>query len=554
MARLIISSADGVSGILELTKPVVTIGRGSANDLVLDDDSVSRFHAVLKQEITGDILVADRGSTNGVLLNGARISAEIALRHGDVVKVGIYQLRLELLDEGALVIRKAEIPSPVRDLLEGRDTALGSRSVAAPTGTSAEMRARIRQLEREKYLLTVLYDAGKALNSTLSLDDLAEQVMSLAFRIEGVERGFMMFFDAAGEVSRQTEVYYRSGTRRGAGRRARGKPQRRRPDEQPRIILSRSILERIRQERAPILIADAAADVRFQASDSVKISGLRSAMCAPLTESGAGAGRLLGLLYVDNLEKEFAFSEDELNVFALVAAQAASALAATLARQLLAEQAVHRSALERFLAPELVEMIAADPNVHLGGVNQKVSVLFCDIRGFTSISEQLTPEKIVEILNELFTRITDVVFDHGGTLDKYLGDGLLAVFGAPISKGKDAANAVGAAIAIQKLVTELNRDSAARQWPELKIGIGVSTGIVTAGNIGSPRRLDYTVVGDTVNVASRLVSHAAGNEILITDTTAADLGDGFDCAPMPPLLVKGKAQPLSVFLVRWAAA
>ena len=551
MARLIISSAEGVSGILELTKPVVTIGRGSANDLVLDDDSVSRFHAVLKQEKTGDILVADRGSTNGVAVNGAPISRETTLGHGDRVQVGIYQLRLESADEDALVIRKAEIPSPVRDLLDGKDAGLGSRSVETPLGNSVEMAERIRQLEREKYLLTVLYDAGKALNSTLSVDDLAEQVMSLAFRIAGVERGFMMFFDAAGEVSRQTEVYYRSGTRRGSSRKTRGKPQRRRPEEQPRIVLGRSILERIRQEKVPILIADAAADKRFQASESVKISGLRSAMCAPLVESGVESSLLLGLLYVDNLEKEFAFSEDELNVFALVAAQAASALASALARQQLAEQALHRSALERFLSPDVVEMIAADPNVHLGGVNQKVSVLFCDIRGFTSISEQLAPEKVVEILNEFFTRMTDVIFDHGGTLDKYLGDGLLAIFGAPISKGKDAANAVGAAIAIQKLVLELNRDSAVRQWPELKVGIGVSTGIVTAGNIGSPRRLDYTVVGDTVNVASRLVSHAAGGQILITDTTAAELDDGFDRAPMPPLLVKGKSLPLLVFIVRW---
>jgi adenylate cyclase len=268
-------------------------------------------------------------------------------------------------------------------------------------------------------------------------------------------------------------------------------------------------------------------------------------------ESGTDSGRLLGLLYVDNLEKSAAFSEAELNVFALVGAQAASALASALARQQLAEHAVHRSALERFLSPDVVEMIAADPNVHLGGVNQKVSVLFCDIRGFTSIAEQLAPEKIVEILNELFTRMTDVIFDHGGTLDKYLGDGLLAIFGAPISKGKDAANAVRAAIAIQRLLLELNRDSAARRWPELKVGIGVSTGVVTAGNIGSPRRLDYTVVGDTVNVASRLVSHAAGGQILITQATAAELGPGFDCAPMAPLLVKGKSQPLSVFIVRW---
>ena len=555
MARLLISSPKGSSGILELMKPVVTIGRGSANDLVLDDDSVSRFHAVLKQEKNGEVRVADRGSTNGVLVNGKTISTETALGHGDLVQVGDYELKFESTDIGTVVLRKAEIPSTLQDVLEGRAPGLGPGEFPAVTGTPAELAERVQQLEREKYLLTVLYDAGKALHSALSLDDLAAQVMSLAFRIEGVERGFMMFFDQAGEIARQTEVHYRSGARRGAPRDLGERSQRRRPPrEQPRIILGRSILERIRQEKAPILIADAAADERFQASDSVKIWGLRSAMCAPLVETGVESGRLLGLLYVDNLERKAAFSENELNVFAMVAAQAASALASALAHQQLAEHAVHRSALERFLSPDVVEMIAADPNVKLGGVNQRVSVLFCDIRGFTSISEQLAPEKIVEMLNEVFTRMTDVVFDHGGTLDKYLGDGLLAVFGAPISKGNDAANAVRAAMGIQKLLLELNRDSAARQWPELKVGIGVSTGLVTAGNIGSPRRLDYTVVGDTVNVASRLVAHAAGGQILITQSTFSELGDGFDCAPMPPLLVKGKSQPLSVHIVRWMGA
>lgn len=551
MARLLISSPHGSSGILELMKPVVTIGRGSANDLVLDDDSVSRFHAVLKLEKNDEVLVADRGSTNGVVVNGKAISAETALAHGDLVRVGVYELKFESTDIGTVVLRQAEIPSTLQDVLESRGTGLGTAEFPAPTGTLAQLAERVRQLQRDKYLLTVLYDAGKALHAALSLDDLAAQVMALAFRIEGVERGFMMFFDEAGEVARQTEVHYRSGARRGAPRGGRKRSQRRRPaGEQPQIILSRAILERMRKERAPILIGDAAADERFRESDSMKLAGLRSAMCAPL----AGSGRLLGLLYVDNLEKRAAFSQEELNVFALVASQAASALASALAHRQLAEQAVLRSALERFLSPDVVEMIAADPNVRLGGVNQRVSVLFCDIRGFTSISERLAPEKIVEILNEVFTRMTDVVFDHGGTLDKYLGDGLLAVFGAPISKGNDAANAVHAAMDIQKLLLELNRDSAARQWPELKVGIGVSTGLVTAGNIGSPRRLDYTVVGDTVNVASRLVAHAAGGQILITQSTFSELGKDFDCAPMPPLLVKGKSQPLSVFIVRWMGA
>ena len=533
MPRITITSPEGKGGILELTKPLTTIGRGNANDLVLNHTSVSRFHAVLKLGADGSVVIADRGSTNGILVDGRRIAEETPLPDGAVARIGVYSLTFERGDDSALVVHKAEIPSTLNQIIQGKPRDLPARSPEAPSGTTAELIQHIRRLEHENYLLTVLYDAGKSLTGKLSVDDVAEQAMNLAFRIEGVERGFMMLFDEQGRVARQSEVRYR----------------RQPPAEQPKIILSRSILERIQADPAPILIADASQDERFAASESLKISGLRSAMCAPLT---GASGRLLGLLYVDNLQRAAAFTQEELNVFSLVAAQAAAAVDNARAHQQLAEQAVQRSALERFLAPEVVEMVAAHPQeVRLGGVNQKASILFADIRGFTALSERLAPELVVEILNEFFTRVTDVVFDHGGTLDKYLGDGVMAVFGAPFSKGNDAANAARAAIAIQALVLELNRDARARKWPELRVGVGINTGPVVAGNIGSPRRLDYTVVGDTVNVASRLMAHAVGGQILISQTTADDLDSGFNLAPLTPILVKGRSEPVPVFTVRW---
>jgi len=127
----------------------------------------------------------------------------------------------------------------------------------------------------------------------------------------------------------------------------------------------------------------------------------------------------------------------------------------------------------------------------------------------------------------------------------------MAVFGAPISKGNDASSAVRSAIAIQRLVSELNRDTSARNWPRLGVGIGVNTGVVTAGNIGSPRRLDYTVIGDPVNVASRLADHAGSGQTLISEETARDLGPTpeFKLDRLAPLQVKGKSQALSVFSV-----
>jgi adenylate cyclase len=129
---------------------------------------------------------------------------------------------------------------------------------------------------------------------------------------------------------------------------------------------------------------------------------------------------------------------------------------------------------------------------------------------------------------------------------------VMTLFGAPLSKGNDAENAVRAAQGIQRLVVELNRDAAARQWPQLSVGIGINTGIVTAGNIGSPRRIDYTVIGDTVNTASRLCSNAPSGHIYISQVTAADLSNSkFAMKALDPLKVKGKAEPVNCFSVEW---
>jgi adenylate cyclase len=530
MARLIISAPDGKRGILELTKPVVTVGRANANDLVLNDPSVSRFHAVVKQSPEGAVVIADCGSTNGVLVNGTRIDSDVELHKGDRARIGTYELVFESVDDAVLQIRRADVPSAIEHVLRGGPA--GQPPRISETFVARESRATLAKLERENFLLRMLYDAGKALHAKLSIDAIAAEVMELAFRVEGAERGFIMLFDEKGEVTRQTEVRYRV---------APGK-------EHPQIILSRSVLERMKTELQPILITDLSVDERFRASESMMISGLRSAICTPLVVQN----RLAGVLYVDNLNKTSAFTQDELDVLTVVAAQAAAAIDSAKTHAELAAQALQRSALERFLSPEVVEMIAANPQeVKLGGVSQKVTILFADIRNFTSLSETLPPEKIVEILNEYFTRVTDAIFDYGGTLDKYLGDGVMAVFGAPISKGNDAASAVRSAIAIQRRMSEMNRDASARGWPRLGVGIGVNTGVVTAGNIGSPRRIDYTVIGDPVNVASRLMAHAGAGQTLISEDTARDLGTvpEFKLNRLTPLQVKGKSQPVSIFSV-----
>jgi adenylate cyclase len=533
MYRLNITFPDGKRALVTLSKPLTALGRGSANDVILPDPSVSRLHAVLKAE-NDKLTIADRGSTNGVYLNGKRISSEAEVTAKDTLRLGAYTITIDQVKGETLMVQRAEMIQMVDQVLKGEtpDLSLRRSGVMRPDTSRTELLSTINRLENENYLLRVLFDSGKALHAKLSLEDIASQTMELSFRIQGVERGFMLLFDEQG-AARETEVKYRRAPVAGT---------------EQQIILSQTIVDQVRKEQQPLLITDVSLDERFAASQSVKISGLRSAMCAPLL----GSQRLLGLLYVDNNQRSAAFTQDELNVFSLVAAQAAAALDSALAHQQLAQSAIQRSALERFLAPEVVELITQDPEgMRLGGRNQKVSVMFADIRGFTTLSESMPPEQIVEILNSYFTHVTDVIFDHGGTLDKYIGDAVMALFGAPISKGVDAINAVRAAVDLQKMVTQLNRDAAARKWPELQVGIGINTGIVTAGNIGSPRRFDYTVIGDSVNTASRLMSKATGGQIIISQSTAEELTGEFALHPLEPLQVKGKARLVPAFEVRW---
>src|ERR1700760_2045917 len=234
MARLIISSPDGKNGILELNKPVITVGRGNANDLVLNDASVSRFHAVIKLR-DSSIYIADRGSTNGIVLNDAKISKESELKDGDIALVGLYRLRLENVDDKGLQVRRGEWPSTLNNLMRDRtQQAALPRSSGPPSSSElTDLAGRVKKLERENYLLTVLYEAGKALNSKLALDDISRQVITLASLIEGVERGFVMLFDGEGEVVKQSEVLYRNSEQSGP---------------QPQIILSQKVLDLIRKE------------------------------------------------------------------------------------------------------------------------------------------------------------------------------------------------------------------------------------------------------------------------------------------------------------------
>jgi adenylate cyclase len=189
--------------------------------------------------------------------------------------------------------------------------------------------------------------------------------------------------------------------------------------------------------------------------------------------------------------------------------------------------------------------------VELGGESLRVTILFTDIRSFTSISEAMDAQDLVQLLNEYFTEMVTIVMDEGGVVDKYIGDAIMAVFGAPVPKPEDAKNAVRAAVRMRRALASLNERLAASGRPKLATGIGIHTGEVVAGNIGSEARMEYTVIGDAVNLASRLegATKDLGADVLISEDTMALLDDGFETRPIRSITVKGRAQPVMTYEV-----
>ncbi|MBS0334469.1 MAG: PAS domain S-box protein, partial [Proteobacteria bacterium] len=208
-----------------------------------------------------------------------------------------------------------------------------------------------------------------------------------------------------------------------------------------------------------------------------------------------------------------------------------------------------RSTMSRYMSKEVAEQLLSAGELELGGVEQKVTVMFSDVRRFTSIAEALGPRETVSLLNEYFTEMVDVIFQHGGILDKYMGDGIMALFGAPLVGPDDADNAVAVADQMMRRLAALNVRRVAAGHAALDIGIGFSTGATVVGNIGSVRRLDYTVIGDTVNLASRLegASKQYGARIMMSEMTVRELTRPATLREIDLIRVKGKDRPVAVY-------
>jgi len=216
----------------------------------------------------------------------------------------------------------------------------------------------------------------------------------------------------------------------------------------------------------------------------------------------------------------------------------------------LREKEIIRDMFSKYLSPDIAEYILNNrEKVSFGGEVARLSVMFADIRGFTAFSEKLPPRDIVRFLNSYLTQMVDVVFQYHGTLDKFLGDGLLAIFGAPVPDPDHAFHAVQSGFAMIRHMNEYNKKRVSWGEEPIYLGIGINSGSTLVGNIGSSQRTEYTVIGDTVNTASRLEGLAKENELLITASTYEEIRDRVHCHPLGDFVVKNRVEPVTVYKV-----
>ncbi|MFL5574748.1 MAG: adenylate/guanylate cyclase domain-containing protein [Gemmatimonadaceae bacterium] len=529
----------------------LVVGRALNSDLPIFDPTVSRRHAELTSDGTG-VELRDLDSRNGTFLNGARVQRARAST-GDTIAFGSVKFRVRESERPAAETpRSARAqravsstvfrPVPPREapgLLGASLTSTASGHLAVPArparpegleGGAGDQREAYAELLATQQKLTLLLEVSTALSRAIETDALLEKIVEFTFQIFDADLVAVLLTDDRGEL-----VPKRARDRAGSAA-ARAVPQ--------------SIARTAVEQKVGVLSDDAPQDQRF-GSESVLLQKVRSTMCAPLV---GGDGAVLGVLYVDNLTATHRFRESDLEFLIAFAGIAAVAIENSRFAERIRREALVRSNFERYFAPALAERIAASPGAAApGGEKRDVAVLFSDIRGFTALSEAMRPDETASLLSEYLSEMVEVVFRHGGTLDKFIGDAVMAQWGAPIRGEADADQAMAAALDMLRTLEVLNARWRAAGRPAMQVGIGLCYGEAFAGNIGSERRLEFTVIGDTVNTASRLCAAAGGGEILLSDSMRRALRDAPPLDECAPLELKGKSQPVRVFRVATAA-
>jgi adenylate cyclase len=516
-----------------------SLGRAEDNKVALVADEVSRYHAkvYLRDDQT---ILQDLKSLNGTYVNRQRVVQRL-LADGDEIYLGS-RCRVVFHDdppehlekrrrESSLKIEVNKIAQDMEDVtaqmtMIGRKASSSKPSTATPSPVSrpAEVPQRMQHAFRR---LNALYRVSQLIASDFDLQKRLEDLLDLAIQEMSADRGFVMMRDETTDVLR-VQVAREMG------------------QELKASSPSMGIAHRAAIHGEPVLMSGSESDTKFGNRESIIRQRITAAMCVPLQIES----RILGSLYIDSRRGDITFNEEDLELFQAMANQSVLAIENVKLYERMVQTEKKRANLSRFLSPGIVDMLMSETNeVQLGGQKRHVTILFADIRGFTPLSEGLAPDKLVDLLNEHFSAMTEILFKYKGTLDKYIGDSVMALFGAPFTGENDALMAVSAGLEMQKCNKALNVERVNRGLPTFELGVGINSGDVFTGYIGSPKRMDFTVIGDHVNIASRLCSVAAGGKVIVGEPTYAVVRDVVEVRSAGTPVLKGKSEQINAYEV-----
>lgn len=601
MSRLLLATPEGPQ-VAEL-QAHNTLGRHPSNTIQLLDRIVSKEHCVIEQR--GDCFVLrDFGSLNGTFINNERVVGERMLRHGDEISLGSTRARFDDGKHPPVDAPTSAAGTSPAHSAERATAEAAHRAAAAPQGTPTsqadlsdagtfssfgvpasvpsgsgfapylesssgpmavqkhtlalsrvdvnnearrigtqiaaaqkgflpidQIKSNPEQLAADYERLRLSHELSREIALERDLPTLLDKILLTIFKFIRADRGAIFLVDPAGEL-------IPAATRRRDG------------TDQP-ISVSSTILNHVIHERATVLTHDAAMDFAASKGKSMILNRITSAIVAPLLHND----EILGVLWLDS-ESLAQFQQKDMEIATAIAAQAAMFIEINILAKKIEHEIVNRERFSRLLSPNVAErVLSGELEVKKGGqLVSDCTVFNSDIRGFTRMSDGAPPEGIVEMLNEYFEQMVETIFKYEGTLDKFMGDGIMALWGAPVVHPDDPVRAVECALEQIEVLSRFNQQQAGLGRAPLQIGIGIHSGPVVAGYIGSSKSLSYTVIGDTANTSARLCGAAQGGQILVSEQTLARLSSRFRSQELAPAQLKGKEKPFRVFSILGRAA
>jgi len=480
-----------------------TIGRLPEHHLHLPYFGISRYHARIFRRDQGKWLIEDMGSKNGTFLNEQPVTSPEILGHNDLIKLGNIYGRV-IFDNSTLTNGKEAGES---ELDEGMTIVRDVYDLKEQWIKADNLRDQVGQQETSIARLKDLVDIAQSLNSAESIEEIFLAVKKVVFRyLENLERLALLIYDSDTE---KLQLF------NGANKDNHTVPIL--PDDTSWI--SRTICQKVYAEKIAIQTANAQMDERFGNEISIITKDIHSVMAVPLWDENKVVGVLYGdghIPIIDSIHQK----DEDLSFFSTLANLVASSVQRwLLTRQLRQEERI-RHRLERYHSPAVVQQMMKAGNISdtlLTPVEREISIMFADIVGFTALSERLSPVKIAELLNALFEEMLQEIFAEGGTLDKFIGDCIMAFFGAPETQLDHAERVFRAAKGMLSRLQRLNFNKILSEPLELRIAL--NSGKAVVGDVGSLQRVDYTVLGPTINLASRMEGICPPGKLVISENT-----------------------------------